>query len=354
MKDNCSHLLNKSVMQIVAMLLVFLMLTGCSTNSMSNTITTELKEDGKTALIPIIDEDQAEERSKEAQKYTYEVHASDLKADSIDLSQLGISTPEGIVVDEEKIVISDSGNNCLYVMDLQGENMSKVGGIGNGECEFLHPTGLAYTRGYYYVVDSGNDRIEILDKDFGYVDQLHLQDVKFSPDDHFTSIAIDENGGIYVCGTFAKNSGIYYKSQEEQEFRRIGIGFYGSLFEDNGTVYAMNQGNIFINEKEETFGMCGGDNSLWRIDGADLEEICTLPVGRAPESFVVSGDKVTFLSSYEMGIMTFGIASGNYLSTPYMYTDGKDVPYESYMTMSNNTIYITNRNENNILILSGE
>jgi len=93
-KDNCSHLLNKSVMQIVAMLLVFLMLTGCSTNSRSNTITTELKEDGKTALIPIIDEDQAEERSKEAQKYTYEVHASDLKADSIDLSQLGISTPE--------------------------------------------------------------------------------------------------------------------------------------------------------------------------------------------------------------------------------------------------------------------
>ena len=91
MKDNCSHLLNKSVMQIVAMLLVFLMLTGCSTNSRSNTITTELKEDGKTALIPIIDEDQAEERSKEAQKYTYEVHASDLKADSIDLSQLGIS-----------------------------------------------------------------------------------------------------------------------------------------------------------------------------------------------------------------------------------------------------------------------
>ena len=76
MKDNCSHLLNKSVMQIVAMLLVFLMLTGCSTNSRSNTITTELKEDGKTALIPIIDEDQAEERSKEAQKYTYEVHAS--------------------------------------------------------------------------------------------------------------------------------------------------------------------------------------------------------------------------------------------------------------------------------------
>ena len=218
MKDNCSHLLNKSVMQIVAMLLVFLMLTGCSTNSRSNTITTELKEDGKTALIPIIDEDQAEERSKEAQKYTYEVHASDLKADSIDLSQLGISTPEGIVVDEEKIVISDSGNNCLYAMGLHGENLSKVGGIGNGKCEFLHPTGLTYTGGKYYVVDSGNDRIEILDKDFGYVDQLHLPDVKFSPDDHFTSIAIDENGGIYVCGTFAKNSGIYYKSQEEQEF----------------------------------------------------------------------------------------------------------------------------------------
>ena len=52
--------------------------------------------------------------------------------------------------------------------------------------------------------------------------------------------------------------------------------------------------------------------------------------------------------------IAFGIASGNYLSTPYMYKDGKDVPYESYMTMSNNTIYITNRNENNILILSGE
>ena len=64
------------------------------TNSKENTLVAEFKEDGITALIPIIDEDQAEERSKEAQKYTYEVHASDLKADSIDLSQLGISTPE--------------------------------------------------------------------------------------------------------------------------------------------------------------------------------------------------------------------------------------------------------------------
>ena len=84
----------KKIKILLVLLLIFLMLTGCSTNSRSNTITTELKEDGKTALIPIIDEDQAEERSKEAQKYTYEVHASDLKADSIDLSQLGISTPE--------------------------------------------------------------------------------------------------------------------------------------------------------------------------------------------------------------------------------------------------------------------
>ena len=116
----------------------------------------------------------------------------------------------------------------------------------------------------------------------------------------------------------------------------------------------MNQGNIFINDKEDTFGMCGGDNSLWRIEGAELEDLCTLPVGRAPESFVVSGDKVTFLSSYEMGILTFDITSGSYLSTPYMYRSGKDLPDESYMTMSNNTIYITNRNENNILILSGE
>ena len=69
---------------------------------------------------------------------------------------------------------------------------------------------------------------------------------------------------------------------------------------------------------------------------------------------VVSGDKVTFLSSYEMGVLTFDITSGSYLSTPYMYRSGKDLPDESYMTMSNNTIYITNRNENNILILSGE
>ena len=344
----------KKLKILLVLLLLSLMLTGCGTNSKGNTITVELKEDGKTALIPIIDENQAEERSKKAQQYTFEVHTSDLKADSIDLSQLGISIPEGIVTSEEKIVVADSGSDCLYAIDFQGENTSKIGEIGSGECEFLDPTGLAYTRGYYYVVDSGNDRIEILDKDFGYVDQLHLPDVKFSPEDHFTSIAIDENDGIYVCGTFAKNSGIYYKSQEEQEFRRIGIGFYGSLFEDNGTVYAMNQGNIFINDKEDTFGICGGDNSLWRIEGAELENLCTLPVGRAPESFVVSGDKVTFLSSYEMGILTFDITSGSYLSTPYMYRSGKDLPDESYMTMSNNTIYITNRNENNILILSGE
>ena len=70
--------------------IVILMLTGCSMESRESAIITEFKEDGKTSIIPIIDEDRAEELSKEAQKYTYEVHASDLKADSIDLSQLGI------------------------------------------------------------------------------------------------------------------------------------------------------------------------------------------------------------------------------------------------------------------------
>ena len=344
----------KRIKTLLMLPIVILMLAGCSMESRESAIITEFKEDGKTSIIPIIDEDRAEELSKEAQKYTYEEYASNLQVDSIDLSALGISTPEGILSDEERIIIADSENNCLYVMDLQGEIISKVGGIGNGKCEFLHPTGLSYTGGKYYIVDSGNDRIEILDKDFDYIDQVHLPDVKFSPEDYFTGIAIDADDGIYVCGSFIKNSGIYYKSLEEQDFKRIGVGFYGSLFEDNGTIYAMNQGNIFINENEETFGICGGDNSLWRIEGIDLEEICTLPVGRAPESFVVSGDKVTFLSSYEMGIMTFDNASGSYLSTPYMYKDGKDVPDESYLTMSNNTIYITNRKENNILILSGE
>ena len=337
----------------ILFMIVILMLSGCTQSTGSEVVET-LKEDRSVALIPIIDEEQAEEYSKEALEYTYDKKDSELHADSIDLSPMGIAIPEGITVNEEEIVVADSGNDSLYVMDLQGEDHSKIGGIGNGECEFLDPTGLTYSGGNYYVVDSGNNRIEILDKSFNYVDQLQLPDIKFSPEDHFTGIAIDGNNGIYVCGTFTKESGIYYKSPDEQEFKRIGIGFYGSLFEADGTVYAMNQGNVFINEKEELFGMCGGDNRLWRIEGTNFEEICSLPVGRMPESFAVAGDKVTLLSSYEMGIMTFDAASGKYLSTPYMYKNGTDVPDESYMTMSNSNIYLTNRNENRILILSGE
>jgi DNA-binding beta-propeller fold protein YncE len=70
--------------------------------------------------------------------------------------------PTDVEVNQSRIYIVDSGNNRLVVLDAAGKTQFSVGREGQGEGEFQDPVGLGIDRdGQIYVADTGNHRIQI-------------------------------------------------------------------------------------------------------------------------------------------------------------------------------------------------
>jgi tripartite motif-containing protein 71 len=70
--------------------------------------------------------------------------------------------PTDVEVNQSRIYIVDSGNNRLVVLDAAGKTQFSVGREGRGEGEFQDPVGLGIDRdGQIYVADTGNHRIQI-------------------------------------------------------------------------------------------------------------------------------------------------------------------------------------------------
>jgi tripartite motif-containing protein 71 len=70
--------------------------------------------------------------------------------------------PTDVEVYQSRVYVVDSGNNRLVVLDRSGKTQFSVGREGQGEGEFQDPVGLGIDRdGRIYVADTGNHRIQI-------------------------------------------------------------------------------------------------------------------------------------------------------------------------------------------------
>ncbi len=103
-----------------------------------------------------------------------------------------------------------------------GNLIKSVGELGNGPNQFQKPTGCTFHNGHYYVIDSGNKRVVILDRQFNYIDDLPLPKSDRESEKEFTDIAINDKGDIYVSGDFLFDSGIYrYDVKKKKKFENI-------------------------------------------------------------------------------------------------------------------------------------
>ena len=98
--------------------------------------------------------------------------------------------PRGVAICGDRIIISHGGdfgsevNNSILLYKLNGQFVSNIGTSGTGEKEFSYPTGLTIdeSNGDIYVCDSGNNRIQILNKEFSFKSQFG-KDILKSPRD---------------------------------------------------------------------------------------------------------------------------------------------------------------------------
>lgn len=88
---------------------------------------------------------------------------------------------------DRNLIVTDFYNNCVKIFDIErhGQPITSFGSLGTKEGCFQAPTGLAidYHRGYIFVSDWGNNRIQIFDRQGTFIRSLELprSDMLYGP-----------------------------------------------------------------------------------------------------------------------------------------------------------------------------
>lgn len=108
---------------------------------------------------------------------------------------------QGIAYSNGKIFVSDSENDRVVILSKSGELLKVVGKSGNGQGEFIKPRGITADKdGNVYIVDSGNNRIEIFDLEGNYKDELSVNEFStpYKNSEYIRDVEIDNSKNLYV------------------------------------------------------------------------------------------------------------------------------------------------------------
>ena len=79
--------------------------------------------------------------------------------------------PRGVAVDSRYVYVVDSGNNRVQVFDRNGRYIRQWGRSGSGSGEFEGPMGIAVLNAWVYVVDRHNSRVQQFTRNGRYIRQ---------------------------------------------------------------------------------------------------------------------------------------------------------------------------------------
>lgn len=243
----------------------------------------QLMKDSKEKILPIYEEKEigADESALASLR---DVNKSGYMCE--EWQGIDIDSPGGVLCGENEIIISDRKNDCIIKTDYEGNLIKKIGETGSGEGEFLSPGAIAGYKDNLYIIDQGNQRIQILDGELNYIGELKLKNVKTSdPDYQPGTLAVSEEG-VYVAGLSLKNPVIdKYKNEKREE---IGDNLIGavSIYEDN--VYAINSMVRYYDKENDSFGAAtNGPGWLFAVTENKLKTLCELPYGVGITGFAV-------------------------------------------------------------------
>jgi DNA-binding beta-propeller fold protein YncE len=72
-------------------------------------------------------------------------------------------SPGAIAVDGGRVYVVEQGNNRVQVFDVNGKFLRKWGSAGSGDGQFNSPSGLTVEDGQVYVTDGLNNRVQVFD-----------------------------------------------------------------------------------------------------------------------------------------------------------------------------------------------
>jgi DNA-binding beta-propeller fold protein YncE len=158
-----------------------------------------------------------------------------------------LTSPGGLRIFNGKLYVTDIKENKLFVFNLEGEKLLEIGGPGMNEGEFLAPNAVTVDLDQQiYVTDSGNNRVQIFDKDGKF-----LKIINGSPDGkgdplflNPRGVAVDSKGTVYVVNNLSHN--IYAFDKDGKEIFQL-----GGMGTENDQLYLPN--GLFIDDRDTIF-----------------------------------------------------------------------------------------------------
>lgn len=258
-------------------------------------------------------------------------------------------TPFGAAVLDNFVIICDMENNCLSEFDFQGNEIRKVGKLGNGNGEFLRPSGLAYCNERFYVVDSGNSRIQILDMNLEYQSEYALDELGYSDAGIFyMDIAACEDGVVSVLtNSVLKENARVYISDSNGSVHKTPFILNGYTNCEKDRVYYTN--TFELSESDSSYEAIIRESDLYELVNDELRVIYKFPYKYGPTDFIVDGDDVYVLSCVWAQLDHFK-TDGSYIETIWEFD--RLSPESCLVRTSQGGFIVTDRQNNVAYFLS--
>lgn len=321
---------------------------GCTSEGKIKKEYTSLIEETQNDLFPVLNLDDSVDNT---------VYEEELLDDGNDTYQKEIwnmrgkklKMPAGLLCRENDLIIVDKGNDSLIVSDYEGNMVRSVGNTGNGALEFMTPTGIALYEDKIYVIDSGNQRIQILSQELEYIEEIKISN-EDDPSIIYENIAVDSDYAIYLCGDSLKSRSV--DKWEDGKIRRIEENFYGSIYGEDGKVYAINRGNIGVDPEKLEMTVIAGENSLFQIEGDHFIQICELPKGLVINAFVLREGEIVCSSNKLAKLFVFDM-NGRYKETVSGLKELKaDMDLRNYLSINEDQeVFFSNPQTGEIFVM---
>ncbi len=107
--------------------------------------------------------------------------------------------PRDVAITDERIFVTDTGNERVQVFANDGTFITAFGGYGSGDGQFIEPTGIvAAPDGSIWVADSGNARLQQFTPEGEFISEYPVQEWENQFGiDRLNMLAIDDAGILY-------------------------------------------------------------------------------------------------------------------------------------------------------------
>lgn len=339
----------KIVFKSVLLLFILFFATACEENGEK-----ELKmryesllASTKDSLFPVIHWDDYLAMNDDERSYT-EKKSQNLVPETLVLQDVNLVKPYGLLATGKGLLIVDMEGDQLVLTDGQGKMLQKIGKTGNGEQEFLTPTGATFVHNHYYVIDQGNHRIQVLDETFRFVRSISLPIFEDEEDKKFLSIAVDKDETIYLAGNHITHAGLYRANKGDDVFSIMIPNFVGTVSSHNGHVFAINHGRVYVYPENFEMGYAGYTNYLWEIHGGKLECLREFPTKMQTNAFTI-GEKIYLHSATREGVLAFERDEYEYQELIRV----KDLSFYTSMALYKGNIYLSDPDHHRVLKLEG-